>query len=108
MIVGIPTYLYVFKPQYEQRKYDGKPLSEIGGPASKCQDVTTKDATGSNDHRDENEQIEYEDAPPAFGPHWNVAGVAPVPINERYYNKNTRPELEQLVHNLEHGFTILW
>ncbi len=92
----------------EQRKYNDKALAEIGSPASVCEDVTTKDATGQQDHRDQSEQITYEDAPPAFGPHWNVGGIAPVPIETRFYTKDTRPELEALVHNLEHGFTILW
>ena len=73
-----------------------------------CGDIITKDAEGSGEHRDESEQISYDDAPPAFGPHWNVGGVAPVPIEERFYNEDSRPELESLVHNLEHGFTILW
>ena len=73
-----------------------------------CGDIITKDAKGSGEHRDENEQITYDDAPPAFGPHWNVGGFAPVPIDDRFYTEDSRPELEQLVHNLEHGFTILW
>jgi len=108
VIVGIPLYSLVLKPLWEQNKYNGKPLAEIGAPASACEDVTTKDATGSGDHRPTGEQIEYDDAPPAFGAHWNESGVAPVSIEDRYYTKDSRPELEALVHNLEHGFTILW
>ncbi|HYG95454.1 MAG TPA: DUF3105 domain-containing protein, partial [Nocardioides sp.] len=65
---------------------------------------TTKNAEGANDHRDEDEQITYDDAPPAFGPHWD----APESIDDRFYTEDSRPELERLVHNLEHGFTILW
>ena len=108
VIVGIPAYLYVFEPLWEQNKYSGEPLAEIGGPASVCGKITTKNAVGSGEHRATGEQITYEDAPPAFGPHWNEGGVAPVPIEERFYTDDTRPELEALVHNLEHGFTILW
>ncbi|WP_188113372.1 DUF3105 domain-containing protein [Nocardioides humilatus] len=92
----------------EQRKYNGEALSSIGGPASSCGETITKDATGSGDHRATGEQITYDDAPPAFGPHWNEGGVAPVPMEDRFYTKDSRPELEALVHNLEHGFTILW
>jgi hypothetical protein len=29
-------------------------------------------------------------------------------METRFYTKDTRPELEALVHNLEHGYTILW
>ena len=43
-----------------------------------------------------------------FGPHWNEPGVAPAPIERKFYTEDDRPELEALVHNLEHGYTILW
>ena len=35
-------------------------------------------------------------------------GVAPAPFNRKFYTDKDRPELEALVHNLEHGYTILW
>ncbi|MDZ5621212.1 DUF3105 domain-containing protein [Nocardioides bizhenqiangii] len=93
----------------EQQRNADDPLAEIGGPASVCGDVTTKNAEGSNDHRPTGEQIEYDEAPVAFGPHWNEGGgVAPVGIDDRFFTDDSRPELEALVHNLEHGFTILW
>ena len=107
LLVGAAAYNPV-RSWFEQKKYEDKALSDIGAPASVCGDVTTKDATGSGDHRPEGEQITYDDAPPAFGPHWNVNGVAPVPMEDRFYSEDSRPELEALVHNLEHGFTILW
>ncbi len=92
----------------EQRKYAGEPLADIGASPSVCGDLVTKDAEGSGEHRTTGEQISYDDAPVAFGPHWNEGGVAPVSIEKRFYTKDSRPELEQLIHNLEHGFTILW
>lgn len=93
----------------QQSGDSGKTLAEIGASAADaCQDVITKDATGSGDHVGTGTQVEYEDSPPAFGQHWNEGGVAPAPIQERYYTEDTRPELESLVHNSEHGFTILW
>lgn len=107
IIVGLAAF-NPLRTWFEERKYADDALADIGAPASVCQEVTTKDATGSGDHRPTGEQITYEDAPVAFGSHWNEAGEAPVPINERFYNKSSRPELEALIHNLEHGFTILW
>ncbi len=107
VIVGLAAF-NPLRTWFEERKYDDDALDAIGSSASVCQDVTAKEATGNNDHRPTGEQIEYEDAPPAFGAHWNEGGVAPVPIDERFYNKDSRPELEALVHNLEHGFTVLW
>jgi len=102
LIVGLAAF-NPLRTWFEQKKYDDEALADIGAPASVCEDVTTKDATGSGDHRD-GEQVEYDDAPPAFGPHW----PEPDTIEERFYTKDSRPELEVLVHNLEHGFTILW
>jgi len=107
IIVVVAAYKPV-RAWYEQQKYANDALADIGSSPSVCGDVITKDAKGSGEHRDESEQITYDDAPPAFGPHWNVGGFAPVPIDDRFYTKDSRPELEQLVHNLEHGFTILW
>ncbi len=52
--------------------------------------------------------VNYTTAPPAFGAHWNEAGVAPVAMAKKFYAWGERPELEALVHNLEHGYTIVW
>lgn len=82
-------------------------LSEIGAAASTCEDVVTREQEG-NEHVDQGQQVTYQTAPPATGDHWNVANVAPVPITQRFYDADGRPELEQLVHNSEHGYTILW
>lgn len=93
----------------ERQSYSGKELSEIGAASSVCQDVVTEDAEGSGEHVNEDTQVTYDHAPVAFGAHWNVGGgVAPVNIDRRFYDAGDRPELEALVHNLEHGFTVLW
>jgi hypothetical protein len=83
-------------------------LAKIGVTASKagCQDVTTKEAEGNNDHRPEGEKILYPDAPPAFGPHWGRFLTGPE--IRKMYTTDDRPPVEQLVHSLEHGYTILW
>ena len=74
-----------------------------------CQDIVTKNAEGVSDHVQTGTQVEYKDAPPAYGPHWNEANLAPAPFDDKLYGDNDeRPELESLVHNLEHGYTILW
>ena len=87
---------------------DGRELTAIGVPASDagCQDVETADATGEGEHRPAGEGIPYEDAPPAFGPHWENA-LQPGEVR-KFYTADDRPEVERLVHSLEHGWTILW
>lgn len=101
IIVGVAAYKPV-RGWFEQQKHSGEALSEIGGPASVCQDVTTKKATGQQDHREG--EIEYDDVPPAFGPH----RPSPAEFEERFYTDDSRPDVETLVHNLEHGYTVLW
>lgn len=82
-----------------------RPTTQIGVDASAagCLDVVTKPADGGNDHRPNNEDIKYAESPPAFGPHYAM----PVPMERKFYTVD-RPAVETLVHNLEHGFTILW
>lgn len=83
----------------------GRDLGEFGVPADQagCDEPQETDASGSADHVPEGD-IDYAEAPPAYGPHrpsW-------VQLATEFYTADDRPELEQLVHNLEHGYTILW
>jgi len=48
--------------------------------------------------------VDYAQVPPSSGPHWS----APAFPARAFYTERDRPEMEQLVHNLEHGYTILW
>lgn len=106
-IVGVAAYNPV-RTAIEKARYSGTPLEEIGADADVCGDIITKEATGAGEHVPTGTQVEYEDSPPAFGSHWNEGGVAPDPPSNRFYTADGRPELEALLHNLEHGYTILW
>jgi hypothetical protein len=107
LIVGSAAYQPI-KDWWEQREFRALGLSEIGAPASACGKIETKKAEGSAEHLPTGTPVPYEDSPPAFGPHWNEAGIAPAPISRKLYTAEDRPELESLVHNLEHGYTVLW
>ena len=107
VIVGIAAYNPI-RTAIEKARYSGADVGEIGASADVCGEVTKKEATGGGEHVPTGTQVEYDEAPPAFGSHWNEAGVAPAPITDRFYTEDGRPELESLVHNLEHGYTILW
>jgi hypothetical protein len=72
------------------RSYSDKALSDIGAPASACDEITTKPAEGNQEHVDENTQD------------------APARMSAKFWTESDRPELEALVHNLEHGYTIVW
>ncbi len=71
-----------------------------------CQDVVARPAEGAADHRDVGEKILYKNVPPANGPHWGpyLQGTE----LRKFYSADDRPAVEQLVHSLEHGHTILW
>ena len=107
LIIGAAAYKPI-KDWWDGRAFDSLAISEIGAPASVCQDITTKNANGSSEHVPTGTPVDYKDAPPAFGAHWNEAGVAPAPFTKKFYTAEERPPLEALVHNLEHGYTILW
>ena len=107
LIIAFPVYS-ILKDRAEVSAFGDLDLEAIGATASACNDVETEVVTSENDHRDVSEQITYEDSPPAIGPHWNEAGVAPAAFERKFYAAEDRPELESLVHNLEHGYTILW
>lgn len=105
VIIGFGAYPVIMDAR-TQSELGGKDLSAIGVKAGQagCQDVTTTKATGSADHKPEGERIFYNEAPPASGPHYAV----PAPFDRKFYTDQERPQVEQLVHNLEHGYNILW
>jgi hypothetical protein len=103
LIVGAAAFKPV-KDWYDLRQYTSKTLAEIGEPASACQEVETEKADGSQEHVDAGTPLTYDDAPPAFGQHWDVWDS----MERKLYTTTDRPELGELVHNLEHGFTIVW
>ena len=63
-----------------------------------------KKANGNQDHKPEGTPITYADAPPAFGPHYPVTA----PFERKFYTASDRPQIEYVVHNLEHGYSLLW
>jgi hypothetical protein len=98
----------IISDKLNDSKLDNKALADLGAPASACQDIETKKADGNQQHVPVGTPVDYTTAPPAFGPHWNQAGVAPASFARKFYTPDDRPALEALVHNLEHGYAILW
>jgi hypothetical protein len=89
-------------------------ITAIGVPASKasCDLPTTDKAHGNGDHigpgtsKPSTEKVKYDTVPPSNGPHYAVpAGVSD---DRRFFTAADRPAIEVLVHNLEHGYTVLW
>ena len=103
LIIGAAAYTPI-KNAWDMREFRDKGLADIGAAADVCAEVETKKAEGSQDHVQPGTPITYPDSPPAFGQHWSEWDT----IGRKLYVEDDRPELGELVHNLEHGYTILW
>ncbi len=107
-VVGVGLVTAAAVPAYLNSRNDPakKDLSSFGVSASaaSCDKATTDKTSGNNDHKDQGTTITYAETPPSSGPHWAQPAF---PASEFYSTRDT-PPLEQLVHNLEHGYTILW
>jgi hypothetical protein len=87
-------------------------VSDVGveAAAASCDDVITEKAEGVNAHvgpgtNDPGKTtVEYASAPPSFGEHY----AQPQYPAAEFYTAEDRPAMESLVHNLEHGYTIVW
>jgi hypothetical protein len=84
----------------------------LGVPAASasCDAVTTDAASGNSDHvgpgtnRTDVSRVQYSTVPPTSGSHF----VQPVLDGRQFYSSADTPAVETLVHNLEHGYTVLW
>ena len=96
----------------EQNKKD-EALANISGDvaAASCDPVTNDPASGSSDHvgpgtnQADVTKIQYATVPPSSGKHFAAPAVDSPP---RLHGRRRAPQIETLVHNLEHGYTILW
>jgi hypothetical protein len=83
-------------------------ISAIGVPASAAScDPVTKDKTGGNGEHVEAAaapKVKYSTVPPSSGGHYSDPEVS----DRKFYTAADRPKMERLVHNLEHGYTVLW
>jgi Protein of unknown function (DUF3105) len=103
LIVGAAAYAPL-KNRLDLAAFNSTKLADIGAKASVCGKIATKPATGSQDHATEPEPLTFADSPPAFGRHYDVWEG----MERKLYTKEDRPPIGRLVHNQEHGYTILW
>jgi hypothetical protein len=78
--------------------------------AASCSPPTTDAGGGTGEHvgpgtaKPNETSVKYDTVPPSHGPHFAQPDVS----GRDFYTATDRPVLETLVHNLEHGYTILW
>jgi hypothetical protein len=100
-LLAYPVYLFI--DDYQARSAT---LASLGTDvaAAGCDAPVESPASGNQDHVEVGTKVDYPETPPAFGPHYD----APAPFVKRFYTMSDRPEVETLVHNLEHGYTLAW
>jgi Protein of unknown function (DUF3105) len=78
--------------------------------AAACDPVTNDKPNGTQVHvgpqtdKPDVTKVKYTTVPPAFGEHFVTPAYPSLP----FYTTSDRPRMETLVHNLEHGYTVLW
>jgi hypothetical protein len=100
-LLAYPVYLFV--DDYRARNAT---IEDLGSSlaAAGCDPIAEQPATGNQDHVPEGTKVDYAQTPPDSGTH----NPSPAPFTKHFYAAADRPAVEVLVHNLEHGYTVVW
>jgi hypothetical protein len=111
VVVGVALIAAVAIPSYLKSRNDPakKSLSSFGVSlaAASCSAVQTTKGTNTQElrtHVKDGTIEQYKTVPPSYGPHW----ASPIYPSREFYTERDRPQMERLVHNLEHGYTLVW
>ncbi len=101
LVLSVPIYLY-----YQDYQARNATIDQLGVAASAaaCDPAVEEAATGNQEHVAEGSEINYTQYPPDSGPHY----AEPAPFTKHFYATADRPAVGNLVHNLEHGYTVVW
>jgi hypothetical protein len=100
-LLAYPVYLFV--DDYRARNAT---IEDLGSSlaAAGCDPIAEHPATGNQEHVPEGTKVDYAQTPPDSGKHTPT----PAPFTKHFYVAADRPPVETLVHNLEHGYTVVW
>jgi hypothetical protein len=100
-LLAYPIYLFV--DDYRARNAS---ITDFGpaAAAAGCDPVASNPAKGNQDHVADGTRVTYDRTPPDSGPHY----ASPAPFTKHFYTTADRPPVETIVHNLEHGYTVVW
>ncbi len=104
LAAGVLAYpVYLFAHDAAQR---AKTIGDLGVSMADaaCDPVVSNAATGNQNHVAEGTKVSYDRLPPDSGPHY----PSPAEFTKKFYAVDDRPAVETLVHNLEHGYTVVW
>ena len=105
VLIGLVFYVI-------RREQAAKDIAGIGvaAAAAGCDPVVTDATSGSSVHvgpgtnAADKTKVDYKMVPPTSGEHY----AQPAYPSRAFYTASDRPQLEELVHNLEHGYSIVW
>jgi hypothetical protein len=105
IIIGVTGWA-LWQDRQAEQAIASTELAAFGVPsaAAGCDPVQEEPASGGADHVEPPQPVQYDQAPPSYGPHRPTWAA----FDRKFYTVDDRPEVEQLVHNLEHGYNILW
>jgi hypothetical protein len=100
-LLAYPVYLFIddYRARNATIEDIGTSIADAG-----CDPIVENEATGNQDHVPEGTKVPYPQTPPDSGPHY----ANPAPFTKHFYAEADRPAVETLVHNLEHGYTVVW
>ena len=103
IIVGAAGYK-IYQDNQDKNELAKTALTDIGdaAKAAGCGSIQQADASGQGEHT--TDPVTYSVNPPPFGAHNPTAD----PSGKHFFTADDRPPVEVLVHNQEHGWTIVW
>lgn len=109
VIIGGTVFAIVSQ---EKDKPENKDYSAFGvsAAAADCSPVQKNAVSGSGDHvgpgtnKAAVTQVAYSTVPPTSGQHFAVW----LDVDRHFYSVADKPKIEQAVHNLEHGYNVVW
>jgi hypothetical protein len=104
-VLGVGFLVWAVTPLIRQRVTPPAPAASFGVAArdAGCDPELTDPVSGKGIHVGDGTRVAYETVPPSSGPHHQE----PAPLR-RFYARGEAPAMEHLVHNLEHGYTVVW
>jgi len=112
LLGGVITYGVIDGKRSAEANKPSTAILAIGVPSASasCDAVTTDAAKDNGKHvgpgtdQPDVKKVDYSTVPPSSGSHF----VTPATGARSYYTTADSPAIETLVHNLEHGYTVLW
>ncbi len=106
IVVGLAIIAFPAVKLVQQSIEKNRVVADLGvaTAAASCSAVTDTPASGTQQHVEEGTKVDYSTSPPSSGKHYPVWAE----FGKTFYDKSDRPAVSNLVHNLEHGYTLMW